>query len=149
VKKRESHIVPTLSEEVRLSDYVTGIFKSIPFKKGMKKAIERGKVQVNGEVAKTSKFIKGGEEIVLFDLDEEMNVPVFEMDIEVLFEDDHLAIINKPPGLVVSGNKFQTVENALPHNLKQSELIDSLVRPQPVHRLDFPTSGLLLIGLLL
>jgi len=146
MKKRESHIVPALSEEVRLSDYVAGIFKSIPFKKGMKKAIERGKVQVNGEVAKTSKYLKGGEEIVLFDLDDEINIPVFEMKLDVLFEDDHFAIINKPPGLVVSGNKFQTVENALPHNLKQSQLVDSLIRPQPVHRLDFPTSGLLLIG---
>jgi len=108
VKKRESHIVPNLTEEIRLSDYVTGIFKSIPFKKGMKKAIERGKVQVDGKVAKTSKYLKGGEEIVLFDLDEEINIPVFELNLEVLFEDDHLAIINKPPGLVVSGNKFQT-----------------------------------------
>jgi len=146
MKKRESHIVPALSKEVRLSDYVPGIFKTIPFKKGMKKAIERGKVQVNGEVAKTSKFLKGGEEIVLFDLDEEINIPVYKKDLDVLFEDDHLAIINKPPGLVVSGNKFQTVENALPHNLKKSDLIDRLVRPHPVHRLDFMTSGLLLIG---
>jgi len=146
VKKRESHIVPILSKEVRLSDYVPGIFESIPYKKGMKKAIERGKVYVNGEVAKTSKFIKGGEEIILYDLEEELKVPVYELELKVLYEDDHLAIINKPPGIVVSGNKFQTIENALLFNLKPSKQVDSLVRPHPVHRLDFLTSGLLLIG---
>ncbi len=146
MKKRESHIVPKLDQEIRLSDYIPGIFKSIPTKKGMKKAIEKGKVKVNGEIAKTGKFIKGGEAIVLFDLDEDLNAPILDMKLEVLFQDDHLAIINKPAGIVVSGNKFQTIENALPYNLTKSEQEDSLVRPQPVHRLDFPTSGALLIG---
>jgi 23S rRNA pseudouridine1911/1915/1917 synthase len=66
--------------------------------------------------------------------------------LDVVFEDDYLAIINKPAGIVVSGNKLMSVVNALPKNLKRSPLEDALKRPLPVHRLDFPTSGLLLIG---
>ena len=65
--------------------------------------------------------------------------------LEVLFEDDYLAIIYKQAGILVSGNKFVTIANALTQNLKKSNLSDA-VKPQPIHRLDYPTSGLLLIG---
>lgn len=65
--------------------------------------------------------------------------------LEVLWEDDYLAVIYKPAGLLVSGNKAKTVSNALQYNLKTSTITDA-VRPQPIHRLDFATSGLLLIG---
>ena len=71
---------------------------------------------------------------------------VYEFDLEVVFEDDHIAVINKPAGITVSGNTFKTVFNALPHNLKLSTQPDSLTSPTPVHRLDNQTSGLLLIA---
>lgn len=47
---------------------------------------------------------------------------------------------------MVSGNKFQTLENSLPFNLSKSEEPDALLNPLPVHRLDYPTTGLLIIG---
>ncbi|MDG1403687.1 RluA family pseudouridine synthase, partial [Polaribacter sp.] len=65
--------------------------------------------------------------------------------LEVLFEDSYLAIIYKPAGILVSGNRFVTIANGLTQNLKKSNQLDA-VRPQPIHRLDYPTSGLLLIG---
>jgi 23S rRNA pseudouridine1911/1915/1917 synthase len=62
-----------------------------------------------------------------------------------LFEDDFLAVIHKPAGILVSGNHFKTVANALVQNLKRSIQPD-VTKPQPVHRLDFATTGALLIG---
>ena len=65
--------------------------------------------------------------------------------LEVLFEDDYLAVIHKPAGILVSGNSFKTIANALAQNIKGSNLPDATT-PQPVHRLDFATTGILLIG---
>ena len=64
----------------------------------------------------------------------------------MVFEDEYLAVINKPPGIEVSGNKYKTIENALSINLKPSAQPDALPWPRPVHRLDYSTSGLLLIA---
>ena len=62
-----------------------------------------------------------------------------------MFEDNHLAVIRKPAGILVSGNRFKTIANALAQNIKQSNLPDA-TPPQPVHRLDYPTTGVLLVG---
>jgi 23S rRNA pseudouridine1911/1915/1917 synthase len=62
-----------------------------------------------------------------------------------LFEDDYLAVIHKPAGILVSGNTFATITNGLSQHLKKSTQPDA-VKPQPIHRLDYPTSGVLLIG---
>lgn len=63
----------------------------------------------------------------------------------MLFEDEHLAAIHKPAGILVSGNSFKTIANALDQNLKRSNLPDTTT-PQPVHRLDYATTGVLLVG---
>lgn len=65
--------------------------------------------------------------------------------LKVLFEDEHLAIVHKPAGILVSGNSFKTIANALAQNLSASALPDATL-PQPVHRLDYATTGALLIG---
>lgn len=56
-----------------------------------------------------------------------------------------MAVINKPAGILVSGNSFKTIDNALEQNIAKSNLADA-TKPRPVHRLDYPTTGLLLIG---
>lgn len=142
----EKHFATEQKQPVRLSDYVPGIFVSITSKKGMKKAIEKGLVKVNGTVAYTSTYINGGEVIELFESEELSNKPIIDLDLEILYEDDYLAIVNKPAGIVVSGNKSYTLENAFPLALKNSEQPDALPRPLPAHRLDYPTSGVLLVG---
>lgn len=86
-----------------------------------------------------------GGEIVQISIPELKDSKAFELRLNVLYEDEHLAIINKPAGISVSGNKFKTIANALAGSLKQSTRKDA-VHPQPVHRLDYPTTGLLLIG---
>jgi len=143
--KIESHIVPNLEGKVRLSDYAGGIFKTIPSRKGMKKAIDKGLVELNGKPAKTSSFISEGDVIELLENPNQTR-PYIELKLEVLFEDEHLAIINKPAGIEVSGNRKWTLENALGFNLKLSTESDALKFPEPIHRLDYPTSGALLIG---
>jgi len=54
-------------------------------------------------------------------------------------------VIHKPAGILVSGNSFKTIANALVQNIKQSNLPDA-TKPQPVHRLDYATTGILLVG---
>ncbi|NOR88077.1 MAG: RluA family pseudouridine synthase [Bacteroidales bacterium] len=139
------HIVPPLETPIRLSDYAVGIFISIPTKSGMKKAIKKKLLKVDGEIGISGRYILGGEKLELLEAEMSPSKKVLNLQLEVLFEDEYLAIIHKPAGILVSGNKFKTVANALAQNLKRSQLSDASA-PLPVHRLDFPTSGLLLIG---
>lgn len=145
MKRLESHTVPESVDEIRLSEYIMGKFKAITSRNGLKKAILKGHVKVNGEVGHTADYIRGGEEIVLFQ-PKTVKAAFLKLFLDVEYEDDHLAIIHKPAGIIVSGNKKRTVENALIFNLKESEAVDKLPRPEPIHRLDHPTSGALLIG---
>ncbi len=145
-KKVESYKVPTLDKKMRLSDFVPGIFKTISSKKGMKNAIKKGLVKINGETGYTADYITGGETIELYQSKIPENKPTIDLNIEVVFEDDYLAIVNKPAGILVSGNKKWTLENALSFNLEKSAKKDALHRPEPIHRLDYPTSGALLVG---
>jgi RluA family pseudouridine synthase len=71
---------------------------------------------------------------------------IFELVLEILFEDNHMAVIHKPAGFSVSGNAYKTIYNALPYNLEKSSEPDALPRPTSVHRLDNQTSGILLIA---
>lgn len=141
----ETHIVPAITEEIRLQEYAPGIFQSIPTRSGVKKAIKRGEILVDGVVAKTSDWVKEHQKIQLIQ-HEVKEKKIFELKFPVIFEDEHLAVIDKPSGYPTSGNYFRTIENALPFNLKPSEAIDALPYPVPVHRLDNPTSGLLLVA---
>ena len=54
-------------------------------------------------------------------------------------------MIHKPAGILVSGNSFKTIANALEQNITGSNLPDATT-PKPVHRLDFATTGILLVG---
>ncbi len=144
--KVESHKVPNLMDRERLSDYVPGKFKSIFSKKGLKKAIKNGFVFINGDVGYTADYITGGELIELYQSNIPKKKPSIIIPLEIIYEDDYLAIINKPAGIVVSGNKKYTLENALSSSLKKSKQKDALLYPEPIHRLDYPTSGAILIG---
>ena len=141
----ESHHVQKLEKPVRFQEYGVGIFKRIPTKSGIKKAIKKELIFIDGILASTSKYISGGEKIDLFQSENSSAFERLTLDLDVLFEDDYLAIVYKPAGILVSGNKFVTIANGLTQNLKKSTLADA-VKPQPIHRLDYPTSGILLVG---
>ncbi len=140
-----THIVSSRLEKIRLSDYAPTVFTHFFSRKGMKKAILRGEVWVDGKPANTAHWVLSGQKIELMDLGNK--VPkICHLPLEVIFEDAHLAIINKPAGIRVSGNVIRTIENALAYNLKASSRQDALKWPRPVHRLDAATCGLLLVA---
>lgn len=68
------------------------------------------------------------------------------MPLEVVLETQDFALVNKPGGLPVHGPQFRTLEHVLPYNLRPSGKKASLVAPYPLHRLDSPTSGLVLVA---
>ncbi|MBL4593253.1 MAG: RluA family pseudouridine synthase [Flavobacteriales bacterium] len=141
----KTHIVPEGVEDIRLYDYAQQIFPTIPSRKGIKKAIAREEIIVDGEKTSTGLWIKPGQKIEL--LESSINPPKeYHLKLEVVYEDEYFAVINKPAGIPVSGNQFRTIQNALIGNVKLSKEEDALRWPKPVHRLDSPTSGLLLIA---
>nr|WP_262911738.1 RluA family pseudouridine synthase [Joostella atrarenae] len=130
---------------IRLQEYGVGIFNSALTKSALKKAIKKELITVNGVLASTATFIKGGETIKISVPEIKKAKKELIFPLPVLYEDEYLAAIHKPAGILVSGNSFKTIANALPQNLKKSTLIDAAI-PQPVHRLDYPTTGILLTG---
>ncbi|NBC06847.1 MAG: RluA family pseudouridine synthase [Bacteroidetes bacterium] len=141
----ESHTVPPGTAPTRLSDYLAGKLAAIPSRKGVKKAIKRGAVQVEGKVATTAHWVKPGERITLYDLQPTPPKP-FPLDIPIIYEDDYFAVVDKPAGLPVSGNQYRTLVNALVGQAAPSPLPDALPWAMPVHRLDAPTSGLVAVA---
>ena len=141
----ETHIVPEGTERARLSDYACEVFISIPSRKGIKNAIKRGDFLIDGVKGETGTWIIPGMRIELM-ADESSLPKEYELELDIAYEDEYLAAVNKPAGIAVNGNSFRTVENSLPRNIKQSSEPDALRWPKPVHRLDVPTSGLLLIA---
>ncbi len=142
----ESHQVNTLNPKVRLSDYNTDAFNTISTKSAFKKAIKKNLVLLNGKIAYSADYVNDGDIIELYNENAFYNKANIDLNLDILYEDDYLAIIYKPAGIVVSGNRHWTIQNALSNNLQLSSLKDALKRPEPIHRLDYPTSGALLIG---
>lgn len=97
------------------------------------------------KLATTATFIRGGEHICLSIPEAVSPTKKLVFSLTVLFEDDHLAVIHKPAGILVSGNRLKTIANALTQNIQASTLPDA-TKPQPVHRLDYATTGVLLVG---
>ena len=141
----ETHIALHLEKPIRFQEYGVGIFKTTPTKSGIKKAIKKHLILIDDNPATTATFISGGEKIVLLEGNNQQEINSLKLDLDIVFEDDFLAVIYKPAGIVVSGNKFVTIANALTQNLQKSKQLDA-VKPKPIHRLDYPTSGVLLVG---
>tara|TARA_R110002050_G_scaffold299089_1_gene463794 strand:+ start:27316 stop:28206 length:891 start_codon:yes stop_codon:yes gene_type:complete len=141
----DTHIVPEGTTEIRLYDYVEDVFPVLPSRSAVKKAITRGKILVNGEKSKTGTWLKPHDKIEMLDLGGTAPKP-YNIDIEVVFEDEFMMVINKPGGIPVSGNQFKTIQNAIINNHVPSNQEDALEWPKPVHRLDGATSGLLIIA---
>ena len=109
--------------------------------------IENGFVLVNGKQLKKKDEAQTDDEIeVCFQLTPEISLEPENIPLDILFEDDHLLIINKPAGMVVHpapGHPQHTFVHALLHHCKGLPFADTL-RPGIVHRLDKDTSGVLL-----
>ncbi|WP_010662728.1 RluA family pseudouridine synthase [Marinilabilia salmonicolor] len=141
----EKHIVTSETRSIRLSDYGPGIFPGLSTKSAFKKAIKKGEILVDGQSGTTGHIVRPGEEITWNPL-EQKPVKLYHIDLEIIYEDEYMAVVNKPAGVVVSGNQFRTLENALPLHLRPSSQTDALAAPKAIHRLDAPTSGLIIIA---
>lgn len=142
----ETHKVSQLKEKIRLQEYGVGIFESIPTKSALKKSLKKGLITRDEEVAQTSDWMQEGQVLKLYAEEILQKKKLFKLKLDVLYEDEFLAVVHKPTGYPTNGNYFKTIENALPFNLKPTSEKDQLPYPMPVHRLDNPTSGVLLIA---
>lgn len=110
--------------------------------------IEEHLVLLNGEPVKKRIKPKEGDEVeIQFVLTPEINLEPENIPLNILFEDEHILVVNKPPGMVVHpapGNWTGTFVNALLYHCKNLEKSDDSKRPGIVHRLDKETSGLLI-----
>jgi len=112
----------------------------------LQRLIEAGDVLVNSKLAKASYKVSANDEIeVELTPPPESNFTPENIPLEIVFEDDHIIVINKPAGLVVhpaAGVNSGTLANALAYHFQQLANAGS-IRPGIVHRLDKDTSGLL------
>jgi len=113
--------------------------------------LEDGNVQLNGKTVGKSAKVKGGDVVVLqIPEPKPLEAVAQEIPLEIVYEDRHLLVVNKPQGMVVhpaAGNPDGTLVNALLHHC-QGELsgINGVLRPGIVHRIDKDTSGLLIVA---
>ncbi|MFT6244715.1 MAG: RluA family pseudouridine synthase [Salibacteraceae bacterium] len=143
--KIHSHTVLKVDAPIRLVDYVIGVFPQVMTKNAVKNSLKRKELLINSKRAESGVWIKEGD--IIEYVDPQNRIPKeFPLDIEVVFSDDYILVVNKPSGLVVSGNQFRTLENALVNSIKLSSQEDALKWAKPVHRLDSATSGLVLLA---
>lgn len=113
----------------------------------MSRAIRSGDVLVDGERIKPSHMLRGGEMIVVTISAPATALPTAEeIPLDIAFEDEHLVVVNKAPGMVVhpaKGNMTGTLVNALLHQCPDIKGVGGVMRPGIVHRLDKGTSGLM------
>ena len=118
--------------------------------------IAEGKVLVNDAPAKASLKLRGGERISV--LGEAQRAPLKaiaeDIPLDIVYEDDDLAVINKPAGMVVhagagasdDARNRGTLVNALLHHMANLSKVSGDLRPGIVHRLDKETSGLIVVA---
>jgi len=116
----------------------------------IKKMIDAGFVTVNDEVAKASMIVAEGDLIEYEEYPTEpMTITPVEMDLDIVYEDEAIAVINKPSGLVVhpgAGHADVTLVHGLLAKLSGLSGIGGVMRPGIVHRIDKDTSGLLVVA---
>lgn len=140
----DTHIVNKVKQNIRFVDYAIGIFQGFETKNAVKKGIKEKRFALNGTFAETGAWVKVGDRVEL--LERSLLPKAYDMEVSIVYEDDDLAVVIKPAGLVVSGNRFKTLEHALIDQFSLSKASDALPWGLPVHRLDAPTSGLVIFA---
>lgn len=112
--------------------------------------IENGVVLVNGIQVKAGYIVKIIDDVELGEVEERvLSTEPQDIPIEIVYEDDDIAVINKHQGMVVHpavGNPDNTLVNALMYKLNSLSSINGVIRPGIVHRLDKDTSGLMVVA---
>ncbi|HSR50638.1 MAG TPA: RluA family pseudouridine synthase [Acidobacteriota bacterium] len=148
---RPSPSIWTITPEqagTRLDVFVSQALED-PSRSAVRRWIDEGHVTVDGEKVKAGHSLREGQVV-------EASPPPpppstlepEDIDIEIVYEDEDLAVVDKPAGLVVhpgAGNRSGTLANALLHHFQEVSREDS-ARPGIVHRLDKDTSGLMVVA---
>jgi 23S rRNA pseudouridine1911/1915/1917 synthase len=118
--------------------------------------LEQGSVLIGGKLAKASRKVRGGESIsILGDPQPPPLRAIAEaIPLEIVYEDNDLAVVNKPAGMMVHAGSGATDDtrnrgtlvNALLHHLRDLSSASGPLRPGIVHRLDKQTSGLIVVA---
>jgi len=143
-------IVDQSLPEERLDTYLRSRFP--PLSRGaIRRLLEDGDIRVDGRIVKPTHSPRAGETIeIRWPEAKPAAARPQELPLDVLFEDTHLLVLNKPAGLVVhpaAGHEEGTLVNALLHHCQgQLSGVGGVARPGIVHRLDKDTSGCLVVA---
>ncbi len=131
--------------DVFLSGFLTELSRS-----SIKKHIELGNILIDRKTFKPSRIISGGESLsVNIPPPEPCGIKGEEIDVEVVYEDRDIIVVNKPAGMVVhpgAGVASGTLVNALVYMCEDLSGIGGEMRPGIVHRLDKETSGVMIVA---
>lgn len=131
--------------DVFLTTRLTGQSRSF-----LQSLIKEGKVKVDGLTVKANYRLKEGQHIeILMAPPEKISIEPEDIELDIIYQDNDIAVINKPQGMVVHpapGNYSGTLVNALLYHCDNLSGINGKIRPGIVHRLDKDTSGLIVIA---
>ncbi len=142
-------VVEDLEEKTRLDVFLSD---EVDWSRSqIKLQIDGGRALVNGEKRKAGFLVKNGDVITLSFSKEilEINAEAENIPLDIVYEDDDFAIINKPQGMVVHpapGAYNHTLVNALLYHFENLSQGSNKIRPGIVHRIDKDTSGLLVVA---
>ena len=136
------------NEQIRIDNYLA--LNSDLSRTKIKQMITEGKVLVNSNKVKASYILKPNDIIDMEEyIEEEFNLEPINMNLDIVYEDDDLLVVNKKNGVVVHpavGNKTNTLVNGLLFHSKELSDINGEFRPGIVHRIDAYTTGLLVVA---
>ena len=144
----QNYIVNEESSGQRVDNYLIEILGFSRSK--IQKMLKSDSIKVNGTSVKNSYQLKEKDEITVGEyLQDEMNVNPEKMDLDIVYEDDDIIIINKANGIVVHpavGNNKGTLVNGLMYHSNELSTLNGQFRPGIVHRIDAYTTGLLMVA---
>ncbi len=142
-------VVPAGKKKERLDLFLTHHVENATRTK-VQAAIRAGYVLVDGVVARSSHPVAPGEVIhITLPRTPPPDVLPEPIPLVIVYEDDHLLVVNKPAGMVTHpayGNYTGTLVNALLHHCASLSAVNDVTRPGIVHRLDKDTSGLMVVA---
>ena len=140
--------IKVLNSGERLDSYL--ISKLDKSRSKIQSMIKSSSIRVNGNSVKSSYVVKTDDVISVDEVVEEvMSAAAEEMDLDIVYEDDDVIVVNKANGVVVHpavGNNHGTLVNGLMHYSNSLSTINGEFRPGIVHRIDRDTTGLLMVA---
>ena len=137
------------NQQMRLDKYLAEQFPE-QTRSYLQKLIKEGQVLVNGKTVKSGYQLSKGDEVsVTIPEPKELDVEPQKIDLDIVYEDEDVILINKPKGMVVHpapGHTTDTLVNGLLYHCKDNlSGINGVARPGIVHRIDRDTTGILIV----